>query len=56
MNLQILAKSHPKMPSSYTTINVNLEEIIFPNRIQTNFMTNSDFDREQNAMKANKVA
>ena len=56
VKLQILSKSNPNMSSSYIIDNVNLEEVIIPNRVETNFMNNSDNDREQNVMKANKVA
>ena len=44
------------MSSSYIIDNVNLEEVIIPNRVETNFMNNSDNAREQNVMKANEVA
>jgi hypothetical protein len=56
IQLQILSKSNPNMSSSYIIDNVNLEEVIIPNRVETNFMNNSYNDREQNMMKTNKVA
>jgi hypothetical protein len=56
IKLQISSKSNPNMSSSYIIDNVNLEVIIIPNRIETNFMNSSDNEREQNVMKANKVA
>ena len=55
IKLQIASRSNPNMSSSYLIDNVNLEEIIIPNKIETNFMNNSDKEREQNVMKANKV-
>jgi hypothetical protein len=45
IKLQILSKSNPNMSSSYIIDNVNLEEVIIPNRVGTNFMNNSDNDR-----------
>jgi hypothetical protein len=51
MKLQILSRSNPNMSS-----NVNLEEIIIPNRVQTNFTNNTDNEGGQNAMNASKVA
>jgi hypothetical protein len=56
IKLQILSKSNPNMSSSYIIDNVNLEEVIIPKGVETDFMNNSDNDREQNAMKAIKVA
>jgi hypothetical protein len=41
IKLQIPSRSNPNMSSSYIIDNVNLEEIIIPNKIETNFMNNS---------------